>query len=86
MTLPLLDRASNRRASLRWADAIVGAVAVFFLAVLVGCSATPTGDSPAPTDGTQLRDFTLKTVRGEVTLSKRIQEGPVVLVFYRGHW
>ncbi len=42
-------------------------------------SAIKTGDS-AP-------DFTLKNHKGEtVTLSERLQQGPVVVIFYRGGW
>ncbi|WP_262694514.1 peroxiredoxin-like family protein [Kordiimonas aquimaris] len=37
--------------------------------------------------GDKAPDFSLKNTRGEtVTLSERLKEGPVVIIFYRGGW
>jgi len=44
------------------------------------------GDN-APATGDQAPDFELPTVRGGSTqLSQRLEQGPVVLSFYRGGW
>lgn len=70
-----------RRATAAWIFAC-------WVVFLVGCaSPTPRSDQALPSVDMASPDFTLKTTSGsDVTLSQKVSEGPVVLVFYRGHW
>ena len=41
----------------------------------------------APKIGDVIKDFSLPKARGgEFTLSKALKSGPVLIMFYRGHW
>ena len=77
-------RADRRRVVrvLAWVDAGLLAVFawLFFGAAALHPEATAEDMARAP-------DFTLPDDRGwAVTLSKELSHGPVLLVFYRGHW
>ncbi|MEE8169322.1 MAG: hypothetical protein V3T70_02130 [Phycisphaerae bacterium] len=61
-----------------------GLTVLFALGFFLG-GAVPAPQSAA--DSQSAPDFTLPDQAGRpVTLSKRLQSGPVLLVFYRGHW
>ena len=54
---------------------------------LVGCATPRAVDLSLPVVGGVAPDFTLPAITmGEVTLSRELDRGPVVLVFYRGRW
>ena len=64
------------------------AVAALILGLSLAACSTPRAPGQAlPGPGAPAPDFTLPVGGGgEVTLKEKLAEGPVVLVFYRGHW
>lgn len=68
------------------------AILGFLVMALTACGpATPTPESGARVPGGSVADFSLESagegpLQGQITLSKELAEGPVVLVFYRGNW
>jgi peroxiredoxin len=57
------------------------------LAIFVFTSVSFAGDMPGLKAGEQASDFKALSHRGNmVTLSEKYEEGPVILVFYRGGW
>lgn len=69
----------------RWVRAVAGLellVAAFFLWGFFGLARLPAARAPE-----RAADFTLPDQEGRpVTLSAELARGPVLLVFYRGHW
>jgi peptidoglycan/LPS O-acetylase OafA/YrhL len=83
--LGLFAARSDRR---RWVCLLAGlecVLALGFVFVLFGLAVLP--ESPQFTDLESAPDFTLPDHNGRpVTLSHALRSGPVLLVFYRGHW
>ena len=77
----------DRRRRTHWSPSSFSLVLLTVaLALLTSCS-TPVGDDPIPTESERARDFALPDTSGELwSLSSALQNGPVVLVFLRGHW
>lgn len=68
---------------LRFSNLLVG----LFVIGLAACGTPRQSDKVAAQEDTQAPDFVLPTVFGElVSLAEARKEGPVLLVFYRGHW
>lgn len=61
---------------------------VLGLSLYAGCpSIQRAPDLALPAEGDAAPDFVLPSAaHGDVRLSEALTEGPVVLVFYRGHW
>ena len=76
---------SRQLVRVRRRSAVLGASAALLTALAGGCRLQPrdppkTAAEPAP-------DFTLPDHEGnDVALADLLQQGPVVLIFYRGHW
>ena len=83
--LGLLAARSDRR---RWVCLLAGLECVLvlgFVFMLFGLAVLP--ESPQFANLASAPDFTLPDHSGRpVTLSQTPQSGPVLLVFYRGHW
>ncbi|MHC4092704.1 MAG: hypothetical protein ACYSVY_20925 [Planctomycetota bacterium] len=77
-----------RRDRRRWVRVVAGldcVLAIGFAVAFFGLATLP--DSPELGRLTTVPDFTLPDHTGRpVTLSQTLQSGPVLLVFYRGHW
>jgi hypothetical protein len=62
-------------------------LAIVGLGLLLAAATVATAQPALPEQGQAVPDFTLPVLDGEaVTLSERVAEGPVVLVFFRGVW
>ena len=64
-----------------WCALMLGTV------IALSCAAVLPAQQGLPAIGQEAPDFTLPLLDGDtVTLSERLAEGPVVLVFFRGAW